>query len=104
MISYICTPYRAKDKKQFEKQLAYTKSVARAEILCGNDVIVPHLYYTQLLDDDNPEERKIGMNSAISLLEKCDKVVVGNRYGISAGMEKEIYHAMAKGIEIQYLE
>ena len=38
-------------------------------------------------------ERKIGLEAALELLEKCDAVIVGQRYGFSEGMAAEIEKA-----------
>lgn len=90
---YIATPYRAETKEQFDKQLEYTKMIARDEVLKGNDVIVPHLYYPQFLDDNVDEERTLGMLSAKNLILVCDEVVVGIGFGISVGVQAEIAFA-----------
>lgn len=101
MTVYICSPYRAKKKQQFEKQLNYTKVRARLEVLDGNEVIVPHLYYPLFLDDNEEIERKRGMESAIKLMSVCDYILVCKRYGISSGMKEEIRVATEKGISIK---
>jgi len=84
---YVCSRYRADDEKQFLIQLEYTKAKAREQVLLGNNVIVPHLYYPQFLDDNNEEERKLGMDSAINLMFSCDEVLVCIKHGISDGMK-----------------
>ena len=93
MIVYVCSPYRAKIDEQFNKQLEYTKAIAKEVVLAGHDVIVPHLYYTQFLDDEIVEEREMGISSAINLLKTCDLLLINTKYGISEGMKQEILHA-----------
>ena len=93
MMIYVCSPYRASCKDQFDKQLEYTKSIAKEIVLAGHDVIVPHLYYTRFLDDSIDEERNLGIQSAINLLHVCDMIVVNTQYGISNGMKHEIAEA-----------
>jgi len=56
---YVCSPYRAKDKELFERQLAYTKAVSREVVLAGHDVITPHLFYPGFLNDNDPKEREL---------------------------------------------
>lgn len=97
---YICSPYRADNPTQFELQLAYTKRKAREQVLLGNNVIVPHLYYPQFLDDNNEEERTLGMASAIDLMRVCDMVLVCIGYGISNGMIREINVAEEHNLSI----
>ena len=87
--------------KDTEKQLEYTKEISRAAVMQNYDVIVPHLYYPQFLNDDNEAEREWGMNSALNLILVCDVIVVGEEYGISQGMQAEIEFAKKHGINIQ---
>jgi len=102
MTAYICTPYRAVTNKQFESQLQYTKEIAREAVIAdGYNVIVPHLYYPQFLNDGNEVERNIGLSSALNLIDVCNIVIVGEKYGISQGMEAEIEYANANGIKIK---
>jgi len=93
MLVYIATPYRSDDKELFEKQLQYTKTLARKQVVMGHDVIVPHLYYPRFLDDSNIDERSLGMASARSLMLRCDLVLVGIKYGKSEGVLAEIEYA-----------
>jgi len=103
MTAYICTPYRADDKEQFDKQLAYTKEVAKHCVLEGYDVIVPHLYYPLFLDDNVCEDRKLGMKSAKNLIKKCDLLIRGTKHGLSDGMRAEIEYAKEHGIQIKVM-
>jgi len=99
--AYICSPYRAVTEKQFKSQIEYTKQISRNAVMQGCDVIVPHLYYPQFLDDNIEAEREWGMNSALNLILVCDFIIVGEEHGISSGMEAEIEFAKKHGISIQ---
>lgn len=103
-IIYIATPYRAKTKDQFEKQLNYTKDLAAKQVAEDNDVIVPHLYYPQFLNDDIPEERVAGMESAKRLIKVCGKVLVGAKHGISQGVQAEIDYAKENNILVEFVD
>jgi len=99
---YVCSPYRADTPEQFNQQLEYTKKVSRMVVVNGFDVIVPHLYYPLFLDDDYPEDRGLGMASALSLLDVCDYLFVYIGSGVSQGMEVEIGLAKEKDMDIRY--
>ena len=99
--AYICSPYRAETKEQFEKQLEYTKKMSRQAVMNGFDVIVPHLYYTQFLNDENEVEREIGMNAALNLLMVCNVLISCEKHGISSGIKTEIAFAEKHGIKIK---
>lgn len=60
----------------------------------------PHVYFTQFVDDTNPEERKLGLRCGLQLLRHCQLIRV---YGceVSAGMYDEIQLAGVLDIEIQ---
>jgi len=100
MLAYICSRYRADTQEQFETQLAYTKEKAREEVMLGRDVVVPHLYYPQFLDDNDVMERELGMESAINLMKYCDLIIVCIKYGKSAGMLAEIKIAEENNMRI----
>jgi len=87
---YICSPYRADTPEQFNKQLEYTKKISATVVVAGFDVITPHLYYPLFLNDCNPKERKLGMASALSLLDVCDYLFAYIGQGVSEGMKAEI--------------
>lgn len=102
--AYICSRYRADTQEQFDKQMRHTKTLAHEAVIAGYDVIVPHMYYPQFLDDNNEDERKLGMESAIRLLHKCDIVLVYIGLDISQGMEAEIEEARKTNKQIFYFE
>ena len=81
----------------------------KAAVRCCRQVIaegcVPvasHLLYPQMLDDDDPRERELGLSFGLALLRLCDEVWV---YGEpSPGMKQEITEASRLGKPIQYRE
>ena len=97
---YICSPYRAKDGAQLDRNIDYAKALTKQAIEAGLAPITPHLYMTQCLNEDKPEERAAGMAAGLTLLKSCDFVIVGVKYGISEGMSAEIAEADAAGIEV----
>ncbi|MFP3153616.1 hypothetical protein LQZ18_04155 [Lachnospiraceae bacterium ZAX-1] len=97
MIAYICSPYRAKNDEELTRNIEYAQELQRDALLKGYAPIVPHLSLTQSLDDNDPQERKIGIDAGLELLEICDGILVGDRYGISEGMEAEIKKAEELG-------
>lgn len=91
---YICSPYRG----DVERNVKYARELTRSAALLGYIPITPHLYLTEALIDEIPEERKIGMELAKKILKKCSMVIVGKRYGISEGMESELRFARVMDI------
>ena len=66
---YICAPLGGDVKNNLEKVKRYTQYALK----CGTAPVVPH-FYALCLDDDNPEEREIGMTAGRSLLWFCDEL------------------------------
>ena len=97
---YICSPYRAADSAQLDRNIDYAQALTKQAIEAGLAPITPHLYMTQCLNEDKPEERAGGMAAGLTLLKSCDFVIVGVKYGISEGMSAEIAEADAAGIEV----
>lgn len=100
---YICSPYRAESKEELERNIRYAQELTREVILRGDIPITPHLYITQVLNDNSSRERNIGISAALKLLEKCNYMLVGGRYGISGGMSGEIKRAWELGIQTEYV-
>ncbi len=97
---YICSPYRAKDGAQLDRNIDYAQALTKRALEAGLAPITPHLYMTQCLNEDKPEERAAGMAAGLTLLKSCDFVIVGVKYGISEEMSAEIAAADAAGIEV----
>ena len=81
---YICAPLGGNVKENLENAVLYTKYALKQ----GVAPITTH-FYALCLDDDNPQERALGMSAGMSLLWYCDELwVFGN--AISNGMKEEI--------------
>lgn len=100
IVAYICSPYRANDKKQRKQYDEYAKELTKIAIDSGIAPITPHMYLTHVLDDSNKEDRAAGLAAGISLLYKCDVLIFGDKYGVSEGMYGEVQEARAQGIPV----
>lgn len=67
----------------------------------GMAPVTPHLYLTQCLDDEKPEEREAGRKAGLELLKACDLLLLGAKYGVSEGMDAELKAADAAGLPIR---
>lgn len=97
---YICSPYRAKNSAELDRNIDYAQELTRKALTAGLAPITPHLYMTQCLNEEKPEEREAGLAAGLELLKGCDFVVVGMKYGVSEGMNREIHTAEALGISV----
>lgn len=90
---YICSPYRG----EVERNLRYARELTRVALENGYVPITPHLYLTQVVNDEVPKEREKGIAAGKELLKHCKYILIGSKYGLSAGMLEEIGLAQKYG-------
>lgn len=96
---YICSPCRGNYEENMEKARNYCLEVMTK----WPDVIpiAPHIYFTQFLDDTIQNERSIGMEAGIALLDMCDEIWVFGIVAPTEGMRAEIEYAKKNGIPVK---
>ena len=98
---YICSPYTGDTKKNIEIAIAYSKLAIRG----GYMPIASHLIYPQMLNDEKPEERELGLKFGIEMVEMCDEIwIVITKAGVTAGMEDEIVVANKNHIPCKFFK
>lgn len=99
---YVCSPLRDYDYhtaySNIEKAKEYCRFIAMGT---GNIPIAPHIYCTEFLNDNIHEERTLGMNIGLELLENCEEVWVFGDH-ISDGMAKEIEYALELEMTVKF--
>ena len=119
-MSRVMKEYRQKQKKQFadknrrkiyvaskyagdvEKNTAFAVNCCRRVIDEGCMPIASHLLYPQMLDDNNPDEREMGLMFGLALLAVCDEVWVFGE--ISAVVAREVAEAKRLKKRVRYFE
>ena len=96
---YVCSPLSGDIEKNIENAKYYCEYVAK---MCGAIPIAPHIYFTQFLDDNIPEERAFGILAGIELLENCDELWYFGDH-VSKGMVNEIITAKERGIPVMHI-
>lgn len=83
---------------------AYARACMRDCLLRGEAPFASHLLYTQpgVLDDTQPEERKLGIEAGLFWGQAAAKTVVYTDRGISPGMNHGIQMAQLAGREVEY--
>ena len=93
---YICSPYSG----EVEYNLNRARGYCRLAIGKGYIPLAPHLLFPQFLDDDDRQQRELGLFFALVLLSKCEEIwAFGNR--ISEGMTREMEAATRRCIPIR---
>lgn len=94
---YICSPYSG----DIERNTSSAKRYSRFAVVMGYIPIAPHLLFTQFLEENDPDERELGLFFGNVLMSKCTEVwVFGNN--ISTGMRAEIKRAKHRNYTIRY--
>jgi hypothetical protein len=92
----------------WEKNLTYLRACMKDCLMRGDAPYASHALYTQegVLDDDVPEERRMGMEAGFAMNLRMDATVVYNDLGISGGMKEGILRASQEGrpVEVKSLE
>ena len=82
------------------QNLYVARQACRYAIAQGITPFAPHLLYPQMLNDNDPAERQLGIDMGNQMLELCDELwLCGDR--ISPGMEGERKLAEESGIPVR---
>ncbi len=86
------------------KNIDYARACLRDCLNCGEAPIASHLLYTQpgVLNDDNPAERKWGIEAGLAWGNLAEASVVYVDRGISKGMKFGIARARKEGRPVEY--
>lgn len=86
-----------------EWNVAYARACVRDSVARGESPIASHLLFAQpgVLDDRDPEQRRLGMAAGWAWMRVADAVVVYADRGISAGMEAGMREARRLGLPIE---
>lgn len=95
---YITSPYTGNIKRN----LAFAKAAGLLAVHEGCTPIITHLMYPAILDDNNPEERSLGMLMDMSLVKLCNELWCFDANGISKGMQAKMAFAKNNNIPIVY--
>jgi len=87
-----------------KRNIAYARACIRDCLCRGEAAIASHLLYTQpgILDDNVPEERKLGIEAGLAWGSAAEKSVVYTDFGMSRGMEYGVKRAEAEGRPVEF--
>ena len=95
---YICSPYsQGCINDNIENARRYSRFAVDSHCI----PITPHIYFTQFMRDEIPDERKTAMFMNMVLLGRCEELWVCGDV-ISKGMQAEIRRAKRKYMKIRY--
>jgi hypothetical protein len=87
-----------------EQNIQYARRCVRDSVLHNEAPLASHLLYTQtgILDDNDKEQRALGIAAGHAWIKRADYMVVYTDYGISAGMKDGIEEAERWATTIYY--
>lgn len=83
------------------RNLQYAKECMLNSLGRGEAPLASHLLYTQILDDDIPYERDMGIRAGLEWATVADKHVFYTDYGYSTGMLLALQYAKDNNLEIE---
>ncbi|MBR2912507.1 MAG: DUF4406 domain-containing protein [Oscillospiraceae bacterium] len=96
-IVYICSPYSGNVERNTENARRYSRFAVDQHCL----PITPHIYFTQFMNDEIPDERETALFMNWVLMSKCAELWVFGDV-ISKGMKAEIDRAKRRHLKIRY--
>lgn len=89
-------------KGDVEGNAAYARQ-CMTDCLARNEApLVSHLLYTQVLDDNDPEDRRKGIDAGHAWIPYADLVVAYMDRGLSGGMKFGLAVAKLTGVQVEY--
>lgn len=100
---YICSKLRATHTRTQQEHEEDARKYAKFVINENKAPFVPHLLYTQFLDDTDEKQRRMAMNAGLAYLNSSDALYafVDETLQVSEGMRSEIQYAMDHNIPIK---
>lgn len=97
LLIYVCSPFAG----DIEYNIRRARGYCRFVVSKGDIPFAPHLFFPQFMDDDDREQRELGLSFGLVLLSKCSAMwVFGNK--VTDGMAREIKKVKKRGIPIRY--
>jgi hypothetical protein len=84
------------------RNVEYARACVRDCLKRGEAPIASHLLFTQVLNDEDPAERKLGIEAGHAWIASATAVVVYIDYGISDGMQEGINRARRHQTPVEF--
>ncbi|MGB3042475.1 MAG: hypothetical protein WBB98_04755 [Xanthobacteraceae bacterium] len=85
-----------------ESNIAYARKCVADSLARNESPIASHLLFPQILNDNDPTERALGIEAGLAWYRVADKCVVYADRGWSRGMLKGMERAIELGVHIEH--
>lgn len=89
------SPFSAPTTDDLVRNVQYAMLAVRDSLERGEAPYASHLFYTQMLDDNDQYERLLGMDAGLTICRRADQTAVYLDLGLSRGMQYGIEAAQA---------
>ena len=96
ILAIIESPYGG-TPEEVRRNTIYARRCMRWALKQGYAPFLSHLLYTQVLDDDVPEERQQGIEAGLAWGKQAHVTIVCEDYGVTKGMRQGINRAKLEG-------
>jgi hypothetical protein len=96
------SPYAGATASDINVNIEYARDAMLDSLGRGEAPMLSHLLYTQVLNDDVPEQRQFGIDAGLAWGEVAHATVVYTDLGVSHGMAQGIGHAISLGRTVEY--
>lgn len=94
---FVCSPYAG----YVQANVIVANALGRWVFLKYKAVpVVPHVFFTTMLQDSNPEERQLGITGGQVLMADCSRMIHYTQKGNSDGMVRDLKRAGELGLEV----
>ncbi len=98
------SPLAGADEWAIEANIAYARACARWCLLNGLVPLASHLHYGKVLDDSDPDQRRMGMEAGFVLNRHAVASLVFTDRGVSQGMRDGIANAVTNSRPVYRLQ
>lgn len=96
------SPFNAPTEEGVIRNVSYAMLAVRDSLNRGEAPYASHLFFTQMMDDNDPEERATGIDTGLHIGSFAEQSAVYIDLGMSRGMEYGIANAERAGRDIVY--
>jgi hypothetical protein len=96
------SPFKGATPEERQQNIDYARAAVKDCLDRGEAPFASHLLAPQVLDDETPEERALGIEAGLAWGKYADATVVYQDRGISPGMWIGIDRAAAEGRPVEY--
>lgn len=100
-LTIVESPFAGASPEIRRRNLAYARRALLHSLLQGEAPIASHLLHAQVLSDNVPEHRELGIEAGLAWMEVAERVVFYVDYGMSPGMAFAKERALAYGCQIE---